>query len=283
MRGLILLWMLLPLQGFAESAVWRISNEVSELYLGGTIHVLSRSDYPLPEEFEQAYQQADTVVLETDVMAMAQTRFQQRLLQQVMYREGGRLEDNLAPETYRQLEAFVAERGLSMASIDLYKPSMVTILLTMNELQRLGMGETGVDSFFSYRAVQDGKPVAELESLEFQLNLIAGMGSGHEDAMILNTIQELNALPGIMKTIKTAWRNGDMLQLEKIAVDPMREQFPAMYESLLVDRNRIWIPKIEAMLATPEKEFILVGALHLVAQEGVLEQLIQRGYQVEKW
>lgn len=283
MRGVILLWMLMPLQGFAESAVWRVSSEVSEIYLGGTIHVLSRNDYPLPEEFEQAYMQADSVVLETDLKAMQQAGFQQRLLQQVMYRDGGTLKNNLTPDTYRQLKVFVSGRGLSMASIEPYQPSMVTMLLTMYELQRLGMDENGVDTFFSNRAVQDGKPLAQLESLASQLNLLAGMGRGHADALILNTIQELNALPAIMKNIKAAWRSGDLPRLEKIAVDPMRKQFPAIYQSLLVNRNRIWIPKIEAMLATPKKEFVLVGVLHLVSRDGVLEQLIQRGYQVEKW
>jgi uncharacterized protein YbaP (TraB family) len=61
----------------------------------------------------------------------------------------------------------------------------------------------------------------------------------------------------------------------------MKTDFPALYQLLLVDRNNIWITKIEALLATPETEFVLVGALHLVANEGVISKLQSLGYTVE--
>ena len=54
MRNLILLCLLIPFHTFAETSVWRVSNGDSELFIGGTIHVLSATDYPLPIEFEQA-------------------------------------------------------------------------------------------------------------------------------------------------------------------------------------------------------------------------------------
>ncbi|WP_349431536.1 TraB/GumN family protein [Methylomarinum sp. Ch1-1] len=283
MRKLILLWLLLPIQGWADSSVWKVSDGHSELFIGGTIHVLSRQDYPLPEEFEQAYRQADLVILETDLAAMAQPEAQQRLLQQVMYPEGRSLQDDLRPETYRKLVDYVSSINLSMAALERFKPPMLVITLTMAELQRLGMGDTGVDHYFHAKALQDGKRLGELESVELQMKIIADMGKGQEDEMILSTLQELSELPVMMNDMKRAWRNGDMDKLEEIGIVPMREEFPSLYDSLLVERNNSWMPKIEALLATPETELVLVGALHLVANEGVIEQLKSRGYRVERW
>jgi len=44
-----------------------------------------------------------------------------------------------------------------------------------------------------------------------------------------------------------------------------------------------WLPQIESMLTTPEIEMILVGVGHLVGSEGILNQLVERGYKVEQF
>ncbi len=281
MRGLLLVGLLLPLQVAAEAAVWKISNGQSELYIGGTVHVLSRQDYPLPREFEQAYRRAEKLVLETDLGAMEQPEIQQRLMQLMTYQGGRSLKDDLSPKTYRKLVDYVAKTTLSLEILLGFKPSMVALTLTMAELQRLGMAETGVDDYFNKAALNDGKPLGQLETVERQIDLLANMGEGQEDEMILSTIEELEQLPALMNDLKTAWRAGDLGSLEQIAIEPMRKEFPDLYRSLLVSRNIGWLPKIEAMLQTPEKEFVLVGALHLAAKEGVIQQLRDRGYRVE--
>ena len=85
-----------------------------------------------------------------------------------------------------------------------------------------------------------------------------------------------------MAQLKAAWRQGDNLTLEKIGINEWREDFPVIYQNLLVRRNNAWIPQIEAMLNTNPTEAVLVGALHLVGNEGVLQQLRDRGYKVEQ-
>ena len=281
MRYLILLCLMIPFHTFAETSLWKVSKGDSELFIGGTIHVLSASDYPLPIEFEQAYKQSHTIVFETDLAAMALPETQQELLQRVMYKEGRTLKDDLSAETYKALVDYAASVGLMIESLNQFKPPMVMITLLMNELHRLGMADTGVDNFFNQKAIADGKSIGELESVQVQLDVIENMGKGHEDEMILSTIAEMKELPLIMDEMKQAWRKGDMNTLEKIGVSEMKTDFPDLYRLLLVERNNAWIPKIEVMLATPEIELVLVGALHLVADEGVITRLRSLGYKVE--
>lgn len=47
----------------------------------------------------------------------------------------------------------------------------------------------------------------------------------------------------------------------------------------MVSRNSNWLPEIKKMLATPEVEFILVGAAHLAGDDGLLSQLKSSGCQ----
>ena len=51
----------------AESPVWKVSHGDNHLYLGGTIHLLGKDDYPLPPAFEKAYQDSSKLVFEADI------------------------------------------------------------------------------------------------------------------------------------------------------------------------------------------------------------------------
>ncbi len=281
MRYSILLCLLISFHSFAETSLWKVSKGDSKMFIGGTIHVLSADDYPLPVEFEQAFKQAEMIVFETDLAKMTQPQAQQQLLQRVMYSNGKTLEDDLKPQTYQALVDYAATTGLLIDSLKSFKPPMVMITLLMAELDRLGMANSGVDSFFNQKARMEGKDLGELESFEVQLSVIENMGKGQEDEMILSTIEEMKELPLIMNKMKQAWRSGNSSLLEKVGISDMKKEYPKLYQLLLVNRNNAWIPKIVAFLKTPETEFILVGALHLVGNDGIISALKKLGFKVE--
>jgi uncharacterized protein YbaP (TraB family) len=62
----------------------------------------------------------------------------------------------------------------------------------------------------------------------------------------------------------------------------MRAETPDLYDSLLRQRNLKWIPQIERMLRDADKEFVLVGAAHLVGEDGLLQLLQAKGYGVRQ-
>ena len=161
------------------------------------------------------------------------------------------------------------------------KPGMVVMTLTLIELQRLGLIGTGVDEFFNLRAINDQKQIGQLETADEQLDFIAAMGNGQESELIAYTLRDIKKLPAYMQSMKDAWRKGDNRKLKEIALTSFLKDFPDVYNQLIVKRNKAWIPKIEAMLKTKDVEFVLVGALHLVGEEGVLAQLAARGYTVQ--
>jgi uncharacterized protein YbaP (TraB family) len=53
-----------------------------------------------------------------------------------------------------------------------------------------------------------------------------------------------------------------------------------MYQRLLVNRNRTWLPKLEALFTRPKPAFVVVGAAHLVGTDGLLTMLRAKGYKI---
>jgi len=266
----------------ADTPVWKVLKGDRHLFIGGTIHVLSKSDYPLPAAFETAYQQSTKLVFETDTRKLQTPEFQAALMQKVVYSDERNLKMVLNASTFQRLEKHLASRGIPITSFMKFKPGMVALTITIIELQRLGLMGTGVDEFFSLRALNDQKMVGQLETVDDQLELISSLGDGQENEIINHTLQETKKLPDLMQTMKTAWRQGNNSALENIILMPFKKDFPGVYNRVVVQRNNAWLPKIETMLRTEEVEFILVGALHLLGEDGVFAKLKARGYTIQK-
>ena len=283
MRYLLLIFLLLPFLACAETSLWRISKGKNELIIGGTIHLLSKSDYPLPDEFEQAFREVDLLVLEADLAELSKPKAQAQLLQNLMYTDGSTLKSKIKPKTYKALVHYCVATNLSIKAMQTMKPSMVVLTLTMAELKKLGLADAGVDQFFLEKAQAQGKKIMGLETAETQIKTLVNLGKGRENELILSTIKELKKTPEFMAEMKKAWRTGDLAGLEQVGLKKMQAEFPELNKSLLTNRNNAWLPKIKALLATPERELILVGALHLVGDEGVLAQLKKQGFVVEHY
>ena len=265
----------------ADAPVWKVSKGNFHIYIGGTIHVLDEQDYPLPAEFEQAYELAEKLVFEVDIAQVNTLEFQQKLLQKALYRDGSTLASHLQPATFNQLQEFMIQRGIPLENMLSFKVGMLLTILTVNELQRNGIQGIGVDQYFNLKAREDKKPIAALETIEQQIDFLTSLGEGEEDQIVLQTIEELENFGEDFSTLKSAWRSGDMPALIEVGLQDFLA-FPRAYESMLVNRNRAWIPGIEAMLEDEQVEYVLLGVLHLVGNDSVLAMLKARGYHVEK-
>ncbi|MFL0801263.1 MAG: TraB/GumN family protein [Agarilytica sp.] len=266
----------------AASPVWRVSKEGHHLYIGGTIHLLSKTDYPLPKPFYTAYQEAQTLVFETDMAAIQSFSFLMKMNQVMTFNDGRTLQSSLKPQTYKKLQQHFKSRAMHAEAYALYTPIGITMLISLFELQRIGLNpEFGVDQHFATKAKKDHKPMAGLETPDEHLSYIANMAAGKEDELIQKTLEELEHTEAIMQELKTAWKAGDNKKLNDLAIREMKMLYPKIYASLLVERNNHWIPKIDNMIKNKDVEMILVGALHLVGKEGLIHQLKQNGYTVE--
>ncbi len=266
----------------AQSSVWKVTRGDATIYLGGTCHVLRPADFPLPAEFDRAFEASDTLVFETDLARLQSPEMQQIILQRGTYREGGTLEQVLSPEAWRTVQTYCAANGVPLAAINRYKPWLFTVMLSFLEFQKAGITETGVDQHYYNRALAAAKPVAGLETFERHLDYITALGEGAESDLVLRTIDDLKQLPEMLERILSAWRQGEVDAIEETMLVEMRRDYPAIYDELIVRRNREWLPRIEEMLGATGTEFVLVGVGHMAGPDGLLVQLRERGCTIEQ-
>jgi uncharacterized protein YbaP (TraB family) len=59
-------------------------------------------------------------------------------------------------------------------------------------------------------------------------------------------------------------------------------QMAELEETLLNNRNRAWVPVIEAAAASHDQIFIAFGAAHLIGDQGVLSLLGDNGWTITR-
>ncbi len=278
----IILVLVIFTQSFAESSVWKLQKGGSVIYIGGTCHLLRRSDFPLPTEFDTAYRASDILVFETDIDKFNNPTTQQELILKAMYADGSTIDKHLTSKTYNLLKEYCASKGIPIEGLKQFKPSIIAVTMATMELAQIGVTQEGVDTYFYKLATRDNKQVEVLETVEEQIRFIVGMGKGNEDAFITHAINDMKSVKRQYESLVNAWEKGDAEKLNDLMVSELKTKFPKVYKELLTDRNENWLPMIDVYQKTPQIEFILVGVGHLVGPAGIVEALRQKGYTIEK-
>ena len=267
--------------------LWKVTSPTNTVYLLGSIHVAREDFYPLPEEIEKAFDRSETLVLEVDLEKANQGDAQFRVLQKAMYPRGETLSENLGKETRDALKAYCERKGLPMAQLEPVRPWLVSLTILMSELQETGFRpELGIDMHFANQAKAQNKPVLELESAEFQIDLLSGFSDELQEEFLASTLREVADLKQSLDELAEIWKAGDAeALLREMIEEPLREEpeMKPVMQKLLDDRNVKMAGRIEEFLADDEPYFVVVGAAHLVGEQGLVRLLEQTGkYRLEQ-
>lgn len=266
----------------AKHFMWRISDGSHKLYLVGSVHVLRAQDYPLPPELEQAYASSDGLVEEIDLSQFDPMSLQVQMTDRGSLPPGQTLKDVVPQGLYLELTAEAKRRGVDMDLLDGMRPWMASIVMEDLLLRHAGLDPAlGVDIHFSNEAQAVHKPVTGLELPEDQIGMLADLPETAQEEMLRQSLHEDTTSDPALQEMLTAWHQGDASTLEKVMLREL-SGYPAVYQPMLVQRNRKWVPKLEALLKSGKQYFVVVGALHLVGPDGLLANLRKDGYKVEQ-
>jgi uncharacterized protein YbaP (TraB family) len=262
--------------------LWAVAGQHNTVYLLGSIHVLRAEDGGLPQVGEDAYRDAERLVMEIDMddeLAGDPTSLAGTIQRMAMLPAGQSLRTVLGPD-YSAVKEHAQKAGLDLAVLDPFAPWFVATALLQVELAKRGFSpELGVEQMIVTRAAADGKPIQGLETAEQQFRILAGLPMPLQRRFLLMTIEESDDLDTEIRELLSAWQSGDTARLARLLGDEF-DEFPELYRPLTEDRNRAWIPEIVALLDDSDDYLVVVGALHLVGRNSVVDLLQQRGYRV---
>jgi len=270
--------------------LWKVTNPKGKAsaYLLGSIHIVPDDIYPLSSKIETAFEKSDYLVVEADMNKIDQNKIQMLTMQKGLYTDGSSLESVLEPDLYKKLTETLKETG--MISIDyakLMKPWLVA--LTVPQLMIMKMGykiDNGIDMHFLKSADKSKKNILELESAEFQIELISGFSDELQIKFLKSALDETGTFKEKYDSMVKAWKDDDIKKMEDIINKEMKDspELKPVYDKLIYDRNITMTDKIDGWLKTEKKEnyFIVVGAGHIVDKDGIAKMLEKKGYKVEK-
>lgn len=259
--------------------VWVVHRpDGGKVYLAGSVHVLDPGRSALPAGFDDAYRDAERIVMEIDMDDLDPAVAAAFIAAHARFRNGENLRVLLGPGRYARIDAAARELGLPLGPLAQLEPWAVALTLTQLQLVKLGLDPShGVEQQLTDRARRDGKPITGLETVEDQLRALDELSYPDQARFLQLTVDEGETIAGELDRMLRAWRTADTATLERLLLDEF-EKMPTLYRPLVTDRNRRWLPQIEAFAARDDDTLVVVGALHLVGPEGLLALLRSRGY-----
>ena len=282
--GAALLW-LLPAIALADSAghpvtMWMAEGASNRVYLLGSVHLLRANDHPLPRVIDDTYDEAETLYMELDMDDVDPLFLQATINELGMLEDGTSLREVMGEDLYVEAEAAAAELDMPLDMLARTEPWLAAITVEQLALSRIGFNASyGVEMYLLKKAANDGKEILGFESVEQQLSYLDGLSLDAQRNLLMQTLAESAAISELMDDLILAWRSGDIDYLERTLLDDV-SGYPELYDTIVANRNRRWVDTIDALLEQREDYLVVVGALHLVGEDGVPQLLEQRGVKI---
>ncbi len=258
-----------------NSFIWKVTSDTTHVYLLGSVHVASQDLYPLDSTIENAFESADYLVVEVNINNVSQDSVGQFVMQYGAYPLGDGFKKHVAEDLYNQLKGKFQEYSVNITLLDNYRPWVIYNVMSQYMLESLGYkSEYGIDQYFLEKAKKSNKNILELETVEYQLALMSSIPDEITIKMMQYDIE--NPETGdYLQGLFDAWKNGDVAKMEAIVFEALYKQpeLAPYYEILYAQRNVNMAQKIKEYLSGNKTYFIVVGAGHLVGEDGILNLL----------
>lgn len=265
--------------------LWRVESPTATVYLLGSIHFADKSFYPLRKDIEQAFLQADNLVVEVDMNADRIEQIRSLIQAEGHYPEGETIRDHISVNTYTSLQTQLEKLSIPYALVEQQKPGILMMTLTSVQMMKMGFApEQGIDAYFLRRAQALHKPVLELESVSQQMQLMLGMSDG--DLLLQESLTGLGQVEESMRALVASWKQGDAVKMNQLVFDDVLKQHPeyqSIYQALFFKRNIAMAEKIQQYLTTQENYFVVVGAGHMIGEQGIAAILNNAGHAVARF
>jgi uncharacterized protein len=250
---------------------WEVKSDSATVYLLGSVHIAKEDIYPLPPIIEKSFKESDTLVIEVDINNVNPMI----ILQKAMYQDDRTLESELSNETYKKLIMLLEKYNIPELAYNKMKPWMAVTTVLLLQLKENGFEQSlGIERYFLEKA-QGIKEILQLETAEEQLNLLDSGLSGLQEEFVKYSFLEQENMMSQVDTMMDFWKNGNYKGMEHFALEIPQEIPHAEFilEKLYKERNIKMTEKITHFLSSNKIYFVVVGAAHLIGDEGIISLL----------
>jgi len=272
---LLLLFFFGTFGGFAQgnSMLWKISGNglKHDSYLFGTVHMLCPDDFEIKQKCLDALNASQKVVFEIDLSKSEN-------LQTIQAFAAPDLDfiKKFTESEVKSMDSILVAQQLSMKLLDYVSPVTMISLFSLKGFNcpdptKLKSYETELATI----AKEKAKPIGELETLDFQFNLMKELVT---PKLFMESVFQLDKYPALTAKMVAAYKSENLTELTELIQDPAW-MTAEQREKLLNDRNINWTTIIPNLIRD-EACFIAVGAGHLSGDKGVIALLKEKGYRV---
>ena len=262
--------------------LWMAEGLSNRVYLLGSIHLLREQDHPLPSVIDDAYRDADILFMELDMDDLDPVAAQAMINMLGVIDDDRTLRDLLGEDVYAQAAEMAAAIDIPFDMLAKSEPWLAAITIEQLALARVGFSPLhGIEMYMSAKAAQDGKTIHGFESVDEQLRLLDELSIDAQSTLLMQVLVTASSIESSMDAVISAWRQGDVTYLNDVLLAEIAQD-PDLYQTLIADRNHRWTDRIAALLDDRDDYLVVVGALHLVGDDGIPELLAKRGIRVSQ-
>ena len=269
-------------QAERKSFLWELYDGEKHLYLLGSIHVAKQDLFPLKQEIEAAYNEAQAIAVEVDLNEAA--KIMPLLLQQHAFLPPEKhIADVVSFESNALLINHMKQIRIDYDRISQMKPWYLSILISNISLERIGAKSyLGIDRYFTTRAYRDKKEVIELEGADKQLRMLDELPYSEQEYLMRSAILDDSRMESVFEEMVALWREGDLTGLGLFFESELTEypELKAFNTSLITRRNRFFADKIIRLLDEKKCILVIIGAAHFTGEDGIVTILKQKGFRL---
>lgn len=263
--------------------LWEVRSKTATVYLLGSFHMFKKEMYPLNKCVSTAFDKSDTLVVEINMNAVDQEGMTSLFRERGIYPGDTTLEQQLSQETLGKLKKYLTRIGADITQVNKMRPWYLGMTIAVQEMIALGYDpDLGIDLYFLANA--GARNILELETIEDQVDILAGDPDDIQDIALRMALEDLFDLEMLMDKMVNAWMKGDAEALNDIMREPA-DRYPLLEQQIkrtIDDRNVDMAEKISGFLKTGKTYFVIIGGGHIGGKKGLAALLKARGYPVNQ-
>ncbi|MEM9810781.1 MAG: TraB/GumN family protein [Pseudomonadota bacterium] len=271
-------------QGQSQVAMWKVGDEDTTVYLVGTVHLMQPGVRWQTPQIMAAFDIADAVYLEADVLS----REAQRAMG-VVVKQTAPNPDSFKLSTYydatqkTRINAVLEGISMNLGQLDEYRPWFAAMQVSVLAMIEAGGDPAyGAEIVISREMIEQGTELRYLETAAQQIGILAQGDDTRDAAHFLDLLDTLEEGEAYFSDLMAAWYQGDEERMEFLVNGAMKS-YPQMRQRLLTDRNLDWSQQLDRLMTDEPGTFVVaVGAGHLVGEHSVQSKLSDRGYDSER-